>query len=184
MRVRRRPLPLLVLPALMVLAGCVPQASPSATPTASGSASPTPTEGAPTPSAEPTAEPGATPVDLPCDRVITPQQMFDFNSIYSAVDEAPESGSTAAQALGMDGTACRWVNTSSGVAIDVSVAQPAASQLQSLRDAATGETGYGFFEAGVAQAFPVGYWVTVSSPDFTVAEDAAPLVEAVVGNLP
>jgi hypothetical protein len=169
----------------MVLAGCVPQGEPTAAPTASVSPSPTATATAePTPSAEPTVEPGATPVDLACDQVITPQQMFDFNSIYSAVDEAPEAGSPAGQALALDGVACRWVNTSSGVAIDASVAQPAPAQLQALRDAATGETGYGFFDGGVAQAFADPYWVTVASPDFTVAEDAAPLVGAVVGNLP
>jgi hypothetical protein len=174
-----------VVTALVVastLTGCVPQAEPTGAPTASGTPTSVPTA-SPSSTPAPTAEPGATPVDLTCEQVLSAQQLFDYNSIYSAVDEAPDAGTLAAEAVALGGVACRWVNTSSGSPIDISVAQPAPAQWDALQGTAGDATGYGFFAGGVAQAFPGAYWVTVGSPDFTVADDPAPLVETVVGNL-
>lgn len=172
-----------LLAATLVLAGCGQTAAgPTPTPTAATPSS-TPTPAA-TPAETSAPEPGATPIDLGCEQVLTPQQMYDYNSIYSAVSFTPDAGTTAAAAVAMQGVACRWVNTSSGATIDVSVAQPAPSQLADLPSRADDPAPYGFFAGGVAQAFPGAYWVTVASGDFIAAEDAAPLVGAVVGNLP
>lgn len=198
----RRPVLLSVpaaLAAVLLLAGCGPEGTASPEPTASGSprptASATPTAG-PAPSAQPTAAPEAQPevgepVTVGCDQLVTAQEMYDYNPNFGLdATFTPDAGSVAGQALAAGGVVCRWTNQTSGETIDVSVAQPVARELASRKDelaatstpAAFGPDGY--FDAsditGVAQAFVGPFWVTATSTVFFQAEDAAPIMSAVI----
>lgn len=170
---------------LLAVAGCVPQVvepgqSAAPTPTSSPSRS-TP------PSAEPTAEPGATPIGFGCAEFISAQAMYDYNSIFSAVDFEPAAGTVAADAVANEGIACRWVNTSSGTTIDFSVAMPSLPALEARRSALQGGEASafdGYFDADTAQVFAGGYWIAVTSSEFLGDGDAAPLVEIALNGLP
>lgn len=172
--------PLLV--AALVLAGCVPQTAeptgipspPSSTPTT------TPSE---TPSSTPPPPDAGTPVPFGCAEVVTPDEMYAFNSIYSFVEYTPEASSLAGQAVAAGGIACRWVNTSSGIPIDFGFAQPSAAQLEQLESEAGAPAPFGYFETGTAQAFVGPYWVTAVSPDLIGADDAAPVIELAINSL-
>jgi hypothetical protein len=171
--------PLVLLALVLVTAGCVPQEStPTPTPstTATGSSSPAPGV---TPTAVPTSDPAATPVAFGCADAVTLDEMYGYNSNYSAVDFTPDAGTTAAAAIGMQGIACRWVNGSSGVPIDFSFAQPPAAQLGQLDTSFQVAGG-----VGTAQTVSGPYWVTVSSADLTSEGDAAPLLEIATNSLP
>lgn len=171
---------------LLALAGCVPQpVGPSGAPT---NATRTPSS---TATAEPgptaTADAGATPITFGCDEFVTPQEMYDYNSIFAKVDGSPAAGTAAAQAVAIGGIACRWVNTSSGLTIDFSVATPGPAGLESLRAGLAGTEAAafdGYFADGTAQAFVGPYWVAVSSDEFVSDQDAAPLIEIAVNALP
>lgn len=171
---------------LLALAGCVPQpVAPTGAPT---SATPTPSSTAtaePGPTATPDA--GATPITFGCDEFVTAQEMYDYNSIYAEVDGPPTAGTTAAQAVAIGGIACTWMNTSSGLTIDFSVAAPSPAGLESLRAGLAGTEAAafdGYFADGTAQAFVGAYWVTVSSDEFISDQDAAPLIEIELNALP
>lgn len=170
---------------LLALAGCVPQSvDPSGAPTPSASSTPTGTATA-TPAPSGTPDPAAEPITFGCDDFVTPQEMYDYNSIFAEVDTAP-SGTLAAQALASGGIACVWVNTSSGVTIEFSVATPSPQTLESLRGAAGASASAfdGYFDGHSAQAFDGAYWVTVTSDELLSDQDAAPLVEIAVNALP
>jgi hypothetical protein len=170
---------------LLALAGCVPQSvDPSGTPTPSTSSAPT---GTPTATATPsgTPDPAAEPITFGCDEFVTPQEMYDYNSIFAEVGTAP-SGALAAQALASGGIACVWMNTSSGATIEFSVATPSPQTLESLRGSAgTPASSFdGFFDGHSAQVFDGDYWVTVTSDELLSDQDAAPLVDIAVNALP
>jgi hypothetical protein len=194
-RMRTRHSVLLLAPSIIVvlaaLTGCVPtdevEPGTTATPTATSSPTPTPT---PTPS----AAPEAVPLSIPCAELITPDAMYAYSPAFALVDEAPESGSLAARALEYQGTACTWVNESSGETIVVSVAQLSDTAIAELRGELeatnTPVTVFGvdgYFDtvagAGEAQVLSGPYWLTATSPVFLEAADVQALVEAALSAL-
>lgn len=171
---------------LLALAGCGQQ---TAMPDRTATAGPTTAapSGSASPSAEPTADPDATPIGFGCADLVSAQAMYDYNSIFSAVDFEPAAGTVAADAVANGGIACRWVNTTSGATIDFSVAMPSAPTLEARRSALQGSeaTAFdGYFEAETAHVFTGGYWVAVTSSEFLGDDDAAPLVGIAVNGLP
>lgn len=119
--------------------------------------------------------------------------VYQYGPIYSAKSPfTPPAGSAAAQARADRGTACEWINTSSGTTIDVSVARYAgaalADQKATSASGATATSGWGgeagFFRVqdgtGVATAFVGGYWIVASSVEFGAAGDADPFVQSAV----
>ena len=184
--------------ALLLLAGCTPSPAPSDTPlrtrTAGATPSAVPTGAAtPAPSGSPTASSGASPVSIPCPSVVSNQTVYDYNPIYSAKSPfSPAAGTPAAQVAADRGTVCEWVNTSSGVTIDVAIGKYSASALASIRDrtftggaAASGYGGdAGYFAAsggvGTASALVGSYWVTVRGQEFLSASDADPFITSAV----
>ncbi|MBH0055163.1 arginyl-tRNA synthetase [Salinibacterium sp. SWN139] len=202
-RLRIIPAVIALSASVLLLSACVPTESvPSASPTStvpSSTATPTATStsgsdptSAPTTPVEPTSAPApeATPVDIACSALITPQEMYDFNPNYVLLSNfTPAAGSTAAAAVGSQGTACRWENGTSGTTIDVSVAQPAPSAISTLKANAGASTDSyaGYFSSqggtGTAQVFTGPYWVTISSPLFSRASNATALVADVTAAL-
>ena len=185
-----------LLATVLLLSGCGPAAGPESTSKPTGT--PRPTMSA-TPTATATAEPDAPTapqvetgesVGLSCNDVVTPQQIYDYNSNFSIVDGfVPESGSLAAQAVAANGLACRWINQTSGATIDVSVAHLDARsneiRKEFLASNSTSVSSFGpdgYFDQGdtgsAAQAFPGEFWVTAASVAFFTAEDAV----AIMGN--
>lgn len=113
--------------------------------------------------------------------------MYDFNPNFALLTSfTPDSGSVAARAATADGTVCRWVHETSSVAIDVSIATPTSTDLQSiLATAATGtavndvgdEAYFAVIDGvGTTQAFTGPFWVTVASEYFSSPFDAIDLV--------
>lgn len=190
---------------LLGLAGCSqtppgvtaepePSRTPAATETAppaepSEEPDPEPDETAPPP--EPSPDP-ATPVTLACSSLLSAQQLYDFNPNYGAApDYAPEAA-VIGRVVGLSGTACGWMNQTSGAVIETAVARPGASQLPDMQAVAAAGTavpewGDGWFEVdgdvGIAQVFVDGLWLVVASTEFVEPGDASPIVEAVLGNL-
>jgi hypothetical protein len=164
--------------------GTGPTTAPSATP--SGSAAPS---DAPSPSATPAEHP--TPVTIPCEAVIGPQTMYDFNPNFGLLANfTPGSGSLGARAVADEGVACRWINQTSGDTIDVSLSRPGPAALASARKRAASGTalsGLGdaaFFQAsggsGTVQVFAGDYWITATSVYFQAPDDATLLLKDAV----
>ncbi|MCU1439976.1 MAG: arginyl-tRNA synthetase [Rhodoglobus sp.] len=195
---RTRLSPLLWAPSIVVLvalAGCVPtdESDPgtTATPTPSATATQVPT---PTPTTSPSAGPDAVPLSIPCAELITPDAMYAYSPAFALVDQAPASGSLADRALDYQGTACTWVNESSGETIVISVAQLSDGTLAALRSeldaSSTPVTAFGvdgYFDivggAGEAQVLSGPYWLTATSPVFGEAADVQDLVDAALSTL-
>ncbi|WP_353988281.1 hypothetical protein [Ruicaihuangia caeni] len=179
-----------------LLAGCAPTAEgpqPSGTagppPTPTASQEPTaPASPAPTPSSTP--EP-STPLAIGCNDLLSLQAVYDFNPNYGgAPDYSPASGTSAAEAVARQGTACGWMNQTSGDTFEVAVSKPSAADLARLTAAASsagaraqvsGAQGAWFMErAGqgeiVAQVGDV--WLVVASEGFMSAGDAEQLATA------
>ncbi|MEO7544805.1 MAG: arginyl-tRNA synthetase [Terrimesophilobacter sp.] len=178
------------------LSGCLspggdtapPSEPPRLVPTESNSSTPSPTE-------TPAPDGKATPISIPCNTVINPQSMYDFNPNFGLLANfAPEAGSLAAQAVIDRGTVCRWINQTSGDTIDVSISQPSPKSRTTAESAAESGTSVGglgdaaYFsqsgKTGVVQIFVGNYWVTVSSVYFSSAGDAQTLAETVLSSLP
>lgn len=180
--------------ALLLLAGCTPSPAPSDAPSRTRTAGAAPSRAAsPSPSGAPTASSGASPVSIPCPSVVSNQTVYDYNPIYSAKSPvSPAAGTPAARVAADRGTVCEWVNTSSGVTIDVAIGKYSASALASIRDrtftggaAASGYGGdAGYFAAsggvGTASALVGPYWVTVRGEEFLAPSDAGPFITSAV----
>ncbi|MFT4122836.1 MAG: hypothetical protein QM635_03275 [Microbacteriaceae bacterium] len=208
---RRMPLPLAV-PALLgcclavgaLLTGCSDGSGSgsASTPSASAGTSPATTSATPTSTATATSSAPATPsasasaetgiaVTLDCAEVITAQQMYDYNSNYTAdEDYSPASGSRAAEAVAQKGIACSWVNGSSAQRIVLSVRRLSAAGVAAAEDdraQAADAVSYGYFtvdgEVGEADAFVDDYWITIDSQVFFEAADAKQLVADAVAAL-
>lgn len=189
----RSPLVLPAIAAMLValLAGCAERGTAEPTPEPTETTSETPT---PEPT-EPTDEP-STPIDLSCDELISADTMYTFNPNFAlAEDWTPDSGTDAAAALEQQGVACRWLNESSDIHIDLSVASLGHDQLEELKNAAVTESNmvptYGeeaYFEVsdevGTAIVFDRSYWIVMSSAYFFEPGDATELVNSVLDALP
>lgn len=191
---RSRRLLILSAPAALLaaglLTGCVPTTGPepepsNSTPGASATASPSPT-----PSASPTEE--IIPFSIDCAVLIPGDVMYGFDPNFALVGPVDASaGTVAAEAAAAGGMTCRWVHETSGIALDVSVAQlsPAAATARknALVQSSNSVPTYGveaYFQVvgdtGEAQAFPDPYWVSIVSPALFEPGDATPLMAAAV----
>ena len=180
------------------LAACVPEPgtsktsspaatdSPAATPVPSSTISPTPTS---TPNAA-----AATATKIACGTLISAQAVYDFNPNFGLDSGfSPKSGSAAATAVADKGTACNWLNQTSGDTFAFAVARPAATELASLKTtAATGTPASGLGDsayfsmsggAGRVDVFRGAYWLVATSVYFGSAADAKDLVTAALGAL-
>ncbi|WP_313546012.1 iron ABC transporter ATP-binding protein [Leifsonia aquatica] len=179
----------------LALAGCAPTAtSPSSSPTgtAGGGAATTKPTVTPTPTEPPT------PVTLTCDQLVTPDQIYAFNPNFgTSPGYQPKDGTLEKKVADWQGLTCAWLNQTSGDVIQIAVAQPPASQLDGLKNAAITDSQpvptygappiEGYFktgESGQVQIFRGGYWIVAESTAFFEPGDAAPLMENVLGNLP
>ncbi|MGX5696570.1 iron ABC transporter ATP-binding protein [Agromyces soli] len=195
---RRLAASLVVAAAALALTACSGGA-----PEPSGTASPAP--GTASPSASATAEPTAPaepsePFAIDCAALITPEQIYAFNPNFGADPGFEPGADDVKQAVADGGTACGWVNQTSGDVIEVGVATPAPALLAERNNtAALGSSAVptygtppavtGYFSVsggrGEAQVFTDGgVWIVVESNAFFEPGDAQQLVDAVLGNLP
>lgn len=166
--------------------------TPSAPANAGGSAAPTAT-------ATPTPTDPPTPVTLTCDQIVTADQLYAFNPNFGAdPGYQPKDGSLEKQIADWKGVTCAWQNQTSGDVIEIAVAQPPASSLEALKNAAvTAATPVptygvppeveGYFKqatAGQVQVFRGAYWIVAESTAFFEPGDAAPLMQDVLANVP
>ena len=197
LRTRSAGLALLAAASVALLAGCSPDAaapSDTAAPTAApGSATAAPTE--PTETAEPPK-----PFEISCDALVTADQLYAFNPNVGT-DPAYEPAAANVVALVDEdaGTACGFLNQSSGEVIEVAVATPTEASGEARRNAAalsskpvptygTPPDVEGYFVlaggTGEAQVFHGPYWIVVDSAALFEPGDAQQLVTAVIANLP
>jgi hypothetical protein len=180
-----------------LLTGCAPgDADPSASPSPSASATSEPTP-APTETAAP--EETSPPFAIACDALLTLDQLYAFNPNVSADPGYTPSSASITAVVDEGGTACGYVNQTSGEVIEVAVATPTASVLEAMAGAAA-ETSTpvptygtppeveGYFmqsgNTGRVQVFRGPYWIVMESALLFEPGDAEPLVSAVLGNLP
>jgi hypothetical protein len=191
--IRRLATAALTLVAAVTLTACVenPPQLPEA-PSTPSSPSSTPTAG-PSPTAAPPS--GPEPVDAACDELITADTMYAFDPNFALLDDwAPDAGSAAAEALAVDGVACRWVRESGGISIDLSVARLPEAQLDARKNEAFAESQmvptYGdeaYFEVaegrGEAIVFQDDVWLVIASEWFAEPGEATDLVESALAVL-
>ncbi|MEF3404366.1 iron ABC transporter ATP-binding protein [Agromyces sp. CCNWLW203] len=182
---------------VMLLSGCTGDAAepdkttapPTASETPDSSSSPVPTE---------TAEP-AVPFAIECDALLTPDQVYAFNPNFGTAPDFEPSGEHMASVVDEAGTACGWMNQTSGEIIEVGVATPPpAALLAHQSDAAmestpvptygTPPTLEGYFTqaagSGEVQVFSGPYWIVIRSAALFEPGDAGQLVADVLANLP
>ena len=195
---RSRPLLVLtVTPAalltLTLLGGCVPTDEPEPD---GSSGAPTPTVTAsPTPTATSAPADEIIPFSIDCAVLVSGEAMYEFDPNFGLVGPVePAAGTVGAEAAAAGGMTCRWVHETSGIALDISVAEltPTASTarkndlVQSSNSVPTyGVEGYFRVvgDAGEAQAFPDPYWVSIVSPTLFEPGDATPLMAAAIDAL-
>ena len=137
-----------------------------------------------------------------CDELLTPAQLPSVADGFAPdAGYKPASGSLQAQLVDHQaGIACGWSNASSNALIEIGVARPATANYTLLLGDAAGSSNtvptYGtppavdgaFFKTigkiGEIQVFSHGYWVVLDSADFAEPGDPAPLIAALLGNLP
>ena len=154
----------------------------------------------PAPTGEGTFDPATDPVNasvgLNCGELLTDQVVYDWGSGNFAldVDYEPAAGSAAAQIVTEGGLACRWVNLTSSETVDVAVAAPESTVLESAAataaesaEPATAISPTAYFSSadgiGRVDAFTDRYWLTAQSSWFLGQEDAAPLITAAIAAL-
>jgi hypothetical protein len=178
---------------LILLAGCVPTPDPSSSTAVPATEEPGPfVSKTPTPGPSVAPDPAAIPFDIDCGDLVTAQQMYDYNPNFSLVNDfTPDAGTTAAAAIAAKGTACRWINQTSGETIDISAAQlndKALATAKSNAEASSDSSGAWGSESyfgvsggvGTAEAFSGAYWVTASSAGFLEPADVGSLIDAAV----
>lgn len=198
-----------LLPAVLavaLLAGCgagagtadLSSSAPASEP--SSDTSDAPTTG---PSDDPTATPTAAPTPIPfgCDDLLTTDDIYEFNpNVGTAPGYTPTPDTVVAAAAAADGLACGYLNQTSGELIEIAVAQPAESDLVTLKQSAaatmTAVPTYGtppavdgFFtqsqDIGTVQVFTEsGYWLVARSSAFFEPGDAVKLIEPALQHLP
>jgi hypothetical protein len=170
----------------LLLTGCVPESTPKPTHSASQPSVPTDTPTATvTPSPTPTAGTPAVAVSVACNTLVSLQTMYDFNPNYTLqANFAPTAGTAAHTAAADRGTACAWVNNTSGDLIVISVARPGSAELKSIRAGAASGTpvsGYGdaaYFAGDRFDVFRGDYWFVAESKFFGSADDASALMKS------
>jgi hypothetical protein len=175
------------------LSGCATYIGPPlASHSAEASSSPRPT---------PTSTPGADlgsgiPLGYSCDELVDPSVITQLD-VRMKVDTAyvPAAATSAERAVAIGGTACRWVDSTTGASLIVSAAHPDAPTLVSLRAAtaayATPTTAFGTFGLqGYAANIQMevytasNFWLTAVSPLFTDMNKAKLVVDEAIESLP
>ncbi|SFR87100.1 hypothetical protein SAMN05428970_3393 [Agromyces sp. CF514] len=193
---------LLVAASVALLAACSPSGSdPTSTtgPNASGSPAPTEPGASTAPTPTETADP-PTPFAIACDALVTPDQLYAFNPNFGAApDYEPAATTVVTASTDAAGTACGYLNQTSGDLIEIAVATPSADALMAYANDAAANSNpvptygtppevSGYFEHsgshGQVQVFTGDYWVVVDSTEFFEPGDAQGLVAAVISNLP
>ena len=195
-RTRSAGLALLAAASVALLSGSSPEAADPAE-----TAAPTAAAGSPTAAPEPTetAEPPL-PFEISCDALVTAEQLYAFNPNFGT-DPAFEPTSSDVIALVEEdaGTACGYLNQSSGEVIEIGVATPTEAAGETRRNTAamsskpvptygTPPDVEGYFVnaggSGEAQVFHGPYWIVIDSAALFEPGDAQQLVAAVLANLP
>ena len=195
-RTRSAGLALHAAASVALLAGCSPEA---ADPT--GTAAPTAAPGSPSAAPEPTetAEPPL-PFEIACDALVTADQLYAFNPNFGADPAFEPTSSDVITLVEEDaGTACGYLNQSSGEVIEIGVATPTEAAGETRRNSAamsskpvptygTPPDVEGYFinagGSGEAQVFHGPYWIVIDSAALFEPGDAQQLVAAVLANLP
>ena len=196
---RSRPtgLALVAAASVALLSGCV-GATPEPTETA---AAPTAPAASSTTAPEPTetTEPPI-PLEISCDALLTPEQLYAFNPNFGADPGYEPSAASVVTLVEEDaGTACGYLNQTSGEIIEVAVATPTEQATEARKNAAALTSkpvptygtppdieGY-FLQAGgtgEAQVFHGPYWIVIDSPVLFEPGDAQQLMASVLENLP
>lgn len=172
-----------------------PEPSGSPSPTASATSEPT------APPAETTAPPEetATPFAIECDALLTLDQLYAFNPNFGVDPSYTPDTPTITQVVEQGGTACGYLNQTSGDHLRVAVATPTAASLEAMAGTAAETSNAvptygtppeveGYFtqsgETGQVQVFRGPYWIVMESSLLFEPGDAEPLVADVLGNLP
>jgi len=183
----------------LLLAGCAaddaPASSPAPSSSAGGSATAAPTEPAETAAPEETA----TPFSIDCEALVTLEQLYAFNPNVGVDPAYTPDGATVTKVVDQGGTACGYLNQTSGDVLQVAVATPPASVIDAMAGAAAEQSHAvptygtppaveGYFtqsgNAGEAQVFSGPYWIVIESSLLYEPGDAQQLVADVLGNLP
>ncbi|SIO18820.1 hypothetical protein [Agromyces cerinus] len=194
-RTRPAAVALVVAASVMALSGCTGAAPDPEKTTAPPQASESPTA---TTEPSETAEP-LVPFAIECDALLTPDQVYAFNPNFGAAPDFAPSGEQVVAIVDEAGTACGWLNQTSGEVIEIGVATPTeAALLAHQSDAAMNSTPVptygtppeleGYFTqadgSGEAQIFSGPYWIVIRSAALFEPGDAGKLVADVLGNLP
>lgn len=138
------------------------------------------------------------PVDIACDALITPDDMYAFNPNVSLLTEGtPTADSLAGEIAAMNGLTCQWVNNTSNEVLDIALAKLPEKELTDLKNRAVTESTQvptyaappveGFFtvvgDEGEAQVFTGSYWLTLRGMSFFEPGDAEQLAEAAIEHL-
>lgn len=179
------------------LAACTDTGEPSddgaATSTAQPSESPS---GEPSATPSPTPTPISVPLTVDCEALVPLQAVYDFNPNFGFdADYTPTTGTMPAELVELEGTACGFVNLTSGETIEFAVAHLVPHELQKAKDDLivandpvpiyVGDEGYFTImdEMGHAQVFTGEYWLVARSSAFYEPGDHAALVNAVTESL-
>ncbi|MDR5701807.1 iron ABC transporter ATP-binding protein [Agromyces aerolatus] len=180
-----------------LLTGCTPgEAEPTATPSPTASATPEPTT-PPTETAAP--EESSPPFAIDCDALLTLEQLYVFNPNFGVDPSYEPDSATITQVVEQGGTACGYLNQTSGDYLQIAVATPTAAVTEAMAGAAASQStpvptygtppdveGY-FSQSGVegqVQLFSGPYWVVMESSLLYEPGDAEQLAADVLGNLP
>lgn len=137
-----------------------------------------------------------TVINLGCSDLITPQNIYDYNPNFGEIGWTPDAGTSAQKAAQWNGLACRWIDETSSVPIDVSAASIVdRGTMMQLRDAAAADGtpvpnigDAAFFHMigseGELQVFRGDDWLTFRSEWFGSGTDADPLPADALSNLP
>jgi hypothetical protein len=196
LRTRSAGLALAAAASVALLAGCTPE-TPESTETAAPTNAPATATAAPEPTE--TAEPPI-PLEIACDALLTADQLYAFNPNFGTAPDYEPAATAVVAAVEEDaGTACGYLNQTSGEVIEVAVATPTTQAGETRRnDAAltskpvptygTPPEVEGYFILaggnGEAQAFHGPYWVVIASAALFEPGDAQQLMSAVLANLP
>jgi hypothetical protein len=141
-----------------------------------------------------TANTLATPLIISCNALIPPDALYTFNpNLTPDPGYVPTPGTPLNQIVSLGGTACAWLNETSGEIIEIGAAhvpQPQLSDIQSAAksgraidlpgtDAYFSRTNNG----GEVQAFTASTWLVAVSPTFFSDDDARALVETALRSL-
>lgn len=180
---------------VLLLSGCTGE-----TPEPSGTAAPPTSSGTAAPTAEPTeSAPPAVPFEIACDALLTLEQVYEFNPNFGSAPDFEPANDDVVAIVEEQGTACGWLNQTSGEIIEIGVSTPSADALLAHKnEAALGSNPVptygtppeveGYFSqaagSGEAQVFAGPYRIVIASSVLFEPGDAGQLVTALLGNLP